>query len=850
MLPGTWLVRQLAVMVDAFWRDLRYAVRTLSQRPLLSAVAVASLALGIGVNTAVFSLFDSLLLRRLPVLAPDQLVNVLSPGPKPGSRSAGRSGGEDALFSHPLFRDLERVQGDVLQVAAHCHFEANLAYHGQTSQAAGLLVSGSYFPVLRLTPARGRLLDARDDAIGASPVIVLGYDFWKTRFGGDPAVVGAGVVVNGEPMTIAGVAAEGFSGTTTGQRPDLFVPLAHAQRAFTAPDWNGIAGRNNHWLYVFGRRPAGLTRRQTEQRINVPFAALIHDVEFPALRSGMGDRDREAFQRRRIVLEDGDRGRNAERRALQALLMLLFAVTGVVLAIACANVANLLLARGASRTVEISLRLALGAPQRALVRLLLVESAVLGLLGAAGALMAAQLTVAGLRAILPAAGDASELTFSLNGTALFYALGVGLVVSLLTGLVPAIQLVASARGAALRAEEQRSSSRSSRRVRASLATGQIALATALLALAGLFAVSLVNISRADLGIRRDGLVAFTLSPERNGYPPERSGALFDRVEAELRGLPDVISVSAATIPILANEGWYNHMQVEGRPADPDAESSAAVTRTGTGYFRTLGVPLLAGRDFTGADVKGSARVAVVNEAFARKFSLAEPIGRRMAMGRGDKPLDIQIVGLVADMKYSDVRTPAPPQFYLPYRQEPPGSLTFYVRTTGDPRGLFAAITAIVRRLDDTLPVAKLQTMDDQISANTSIERLLSTLSWAFAGLAIGLAVIGLYGVVAYGVAQRTREIGIRIAVGASPGQVHQLVLGSVGRMAMIGGALGCAAAFGLARLAQFMLFGIDGMDPRVVAGSFAVMAIVAVAAGALPSWRAAGINPVTALRSE
>jgi predicted permease len=836
-------------MVDALWQDLRHAIRALVQRPLVTVVAASSLALGIGVNTAIFSMFNSLLLRRLPVPAPTELVNVLSPGPKPGSQSASRSGREEALFSYPLFRDLERVQRDSLQLAAHRDFEANLAYRGRTAQAVGMLVSGGYFPVLRLAPAQGRLIEPGDDAIGATPVVVLSYDYWTTRFGGDASVVGAAVVLNGAAMRVAGVAPASFSGTTTGQRPDVFMPLAQAARAFTAPGWNGREDRSDHWLYLFARRAPGLTSEQAEQRINVPFGALIKDVEFPALRRNMSDRDRAAFQQRRIVLEDGARGQDAERRALQTLLMLLFAVTGVVLAIACANVANLLLARGAARTAEISTRLALGAPTHAVIRLLLVESALLGVLGAVGAIAAARVTIDWLTAVLPA-GDASKLTFALDGTVLLYALGLGLTVSLLTGLVPALQLVSSAAGAALRDATRHSSSRSSRRFRASLATGQIASATALLALAGLFAVSLVNIGRADLGIRRDGLVTFKLSPELNGYSPERSSALFDRLEAELRALPDVRSVSAATIPILADEGWHNHMQVEGMPADPDRESSAAVTRTGTDYFRTLGVPFLAGRDFTAADATGAPRVAIVNESFARKFNLAEPVGRRMATGRGNKPLDIQIVGLVADLKYSSVREPAPPQFFLPFRQEPPGTLTFYVRTAGDPRALFGAITAAVSRLDDTLPVARLQTIDDQIAENTSFERLLSVLSRAFAGLAIALAAIGLYGVVAYSVAQRTREVGVRIALGASPGDVHRLVLGSVGRMAAVGCVLGCAAAFGLARLAQFMFFGIDGMDPRVAGGSLVAMAVVALGAGALPSWRAARTNPVTALRTE
>ena len=837
-------------MVDALWQDIRYAVRSLLQRPLVSAVAVVSLALGLGVNTAIFSLFDSLLLSRLPVPAPDELVNVLSPGPKPGSRSASRSGRPDALFSYSLYRDLERAEGDSLHVAAHRDFELNLAHRGGTSQATGLLVSGSYFPVLQLTPAYGRLLDAHDDTLDAAATVVLSHDYWATRFGADPSVVGDTVVLNGEPMTIAGVAPAGFSGTTTGQRPDVFITLSHARRAFNAPDWEGVIARNNHWLYVFARLPRGLGRARAEQRVNVPFTALIRDVEFPMLRGNMNDRDRAAFLQRRIVLEDGARGQDAERQALQALVALLFAVTGVVLTIACANVANLLLARGAARTAEVSVRIALGASKWALLRLLLVESGVMGVLSACGAALAAGLTITGFKAAMPATGDAAKLTFAFDGAVFLYALVLGLGVSLATGLLASLQLVALAGQSALRSGGSRTASPSSQHFRASLATGQIALATALLALAGLFALSLVNIGRADLGIRRDGLVAFKVSPELNGYSVPRSGAFFDRLEAELRGLSGVVAVSAATIPILADEGWHNRVQVEGVPSTSDEESSAAITRTSTDYVRTLGMRLVAGREFTGDDIAGAPRVAIVNEAFARQFKITEPIGRRMAMGRGNRPLDIRIVGLVADAKYSSVREAAQPQFFLPYRQEPSGTLTFYVRTQGDPRALFGAVTAIVRRLDATLPVTKLQTMDAQIFENTSLERMLSMLSWGFAALAIALAAIGLYGVVAYGVAQRTREIGIRIAVGASPGRIHGLVLGSVGRMAIAGGVLGSLAALGFARLARFMFFGVDGIDVRVLAGTLAMMALVVLGAAALPSRRAAGTNPVNALRAE
>jgi len=479
-----------------------------------------------------------------------------------------------------------------------------------------------------------------------------------------------------------------------------------------------------------------------------------------------------------------------------------------------------------------------------------VEAGLLGLLGAAGALITSRLTLYGLLATMPAE-EAARLTVDIDGTVLAFTLVLGVAVSLLTGLVPAVQLVSAAGTAVLHAKESRAvGSRGARRFRMSLATGQIAAATALLALASLFALGLVNLGRAELGIRREGLVSFKLSPELNGYTPERTRALFDRVETELRGLPDVTSVSAATIPILADEAWFNNVTVEGVASNPDDESSAAVTRTSTDYFRTLGVRVMAGREFDTADAKGTPRVAIVNEAFARKFKLEQPIGKRIAMGRGNRPLDIVIVGLVRDLKYNSVRAAMPAQFFLPYRQEDAGSLTFYVRTNADTRSVLGAVTSVVHRLDGNLPVVNLRTMDDQIWNNTSGARTISTLAASFAGLAITLAAIGLYGVIAYTVAQRLQEIGIRMALGATTRQVYGLVLGATARMTVVGTALGCAAAFAVARLGQAMFFGVDGMDGRVLAATVAAMAAVSLAASALPSRRAAAVNPVDALRAE
>jgi len=832
--------------------DFRYALRSLAGRPLVTTVAVLSLALGIGVNTAIFSVFERMLLRRLPVAEPGRIVNVTSPGPKPGSRSTGDGGKVDAVFSYPLFRDLEKLQNVGLQIAGHRDFQANLSFKGQTSEAEGILVSGQYFHVLGLIPTLGRLLGPDDDRIpGAHPVVVLSHSYWSTRFGGDPSVIDAKIILNGEPMTIVGVAPEGFSGTITLDRPQVFVPLSMAQQAFRDRGQVTTA-RNNHWLYVSARLEPGLSRAQAEQLINVPFTSLIREVEYPELRSGMGDRAREEFQQRRIILQDGVHGRNSEGQETQTLLLLMFAITGFVLAIACANVANLLLARVTDRSTEIAVRLSIGASSSRLVRLLLVEACVLGLLGGVGALLVARLTLNGLLAMMPPE-DVPMLTFEINTTVMVFALALGLVTAVLFGVFPALHGVRAARGSGVHVQSHRTAgSRTANRFRTSLATTQIALATALLGMSGLFVVSLVNLAREELGIRREGLVTFRVSPYLNGYGPEQALAFFERIEEELRAVPGVVAATSATVPILSNSDWRNNITVEGVEASPDADMTVSVTRVSGDYFDALGITLLAGREFTRADTAGAPKVAIVNEAFARKFNLgSEVIGKRLAMGAGgNRPLDIEIVGLVRDSKYSAVREPAPPQLAMPYRQDNVGPMTFYARTTSDTRALVGAIPALVARLDADLPITNLLTMEDQIWENTARDRVLSTLSSSFAVLATLLAAVGLYAVLAYGVAQRLREFGIRIALGARGADVRRLVLGHVARIALIGSAIGATLAFGMGRLGRALLIGVEGNDTTVIAGAVLVALIVALVAGAFPARRASAVNPIEALRIE
>jgi predicted permease len=834
-------------------QDIRYAIRALLRRPLVTSVAVLSLALGIGVNSAIFSLFDRLILRRLAVPSPDEIVLVTSPGPKPGSRSTDDfTGGVDAIFSYPLFRDLERFDDDGLQLAAHASFSANVASEGQSSEATGLLVSGQYFPALGVTPAIGRLLGPQDDRVpGGHPVVVLGYDFWRTRFGADPGIVNRTMVVNGGAMTIVGVAPSGFSGITALARPQIFVPLAMAEQVFRDPTWAGLTARNNHWLYLFARTEPAFSRQRAAELVNIAFTGLIRDVEYPALQAGMRDTDRQVFQKRQILLQDGARGANGNRRQIQTVLVLLFAVTGFVLAIACANVANILLAQVTTRATEMSIRLSLGASRRQVVRLLLTEATLLGVLGGAGALAVGNLTIRGMLAILPS--DGPVLQPVLDARLLVFTLALGLLTSVAFGLFPSMHAVRAALAAGVHVHGARTSgSRTAARFRTSMAVTQLALATGLLAVAGLLVVSLVNTARVDLGITRDGLIAFGLSPSLNGYTPDQTAQFFDRLDSELRAIPGVTAVTATTVAILSQSNWGNAVTVEGFDAGPGVNTGASAARVGADYFRTLGISLVAGREFTDADSRGSPQVAVVNEAFARKFNLVDRVvGKRMALGSDtSKPLDIEIVGLVRDAKYDEVRDPAPPQFVMPYRQADTPALTFYVRAAADTQAVLRALPTVVRRLDANIPISNLRTMEDQIWYDTSGYRALSITSAAFAMLAIVLAAIGLYAVLAFGVAQRLRELGIRIALGATPRDVRGLVLTQVGRIGIVGVVIGAGLAFGLGRLSQSLLFGVERSAPAIIVGAVTLALGVAFAAALGPARRATTVNPVEALRAE
>lgn len=830
--------------------DLKLALRTLARTPFVTAVAVLSLALGIGANTAIFSMFDQMLLRPLPVQEPDRLVNLANPGPKPGSQSCNQAGDCDEVFSYEMYRDLEQADIGFSSLAAHVLFQANLAMEGQTLNGEGLLVSGSYFPTLGVTPALGRLLSPEDDrTIGGHYVTVLGYGYWQRQLGGDPSVLNKTIVVNGETLTIVGVAPRGFGGTTLGAVPDLYVPLT--MRGEMQTFFDGFDNRRSYWAYLFGRLEDGVTLEQASLRANAVYRNIVREVEAP-LQTGMSDETMARFRDKELVLESGTRGQSSLHGEVQTPLLLLMVITVMVLLIACANIANLLLARGAARSQEMAIRGSLGGNRVQLLRQLLVESVLLALLGGVASLLVARWTLAFVSSILPPEAS-SVVAVELRPTVILFAGIVSIGTGILFGIYPALHSTRPDLVTLLKSNAgQPSGSRAAARFRSSLVTAQLALSMTLLAAAGLFIKSLTNVSRVDLGLRTDNMVQFSVSPVLNGYEAERSRILFERIAEEMAALPGVSSVSSSLVPVLAGSNWGTDVNVQGFENGPDIDSNSRYNEVGTDYFATMGIALLAGREFTLADGQDAPRVAIVNETFTRKFGLngAEAVGKFMSSG-GDDELDTEIVGVVADAKYSEVKDEIPPLFFRPYRQSGnTGFQTFYVRTDGNPDAVQASVLSVLRRLDPNLPVEELKTLDQQRKENIILDRLIGMLAASFAVLATLLAAVGLYGVLAYTVSLRTREIGLRMALGADRGRVRGMVLRQVARMTVIGGGVGIVAAVLVGRAAGSLLYGLTGSDPLVIGAVTLLMAGVALLAAYLPAARASRVDPMVALRYE
>jgi predicted permease len=834
--------------------DVKYALRSLLARPLFMLVAALSLGLGIGVNTAIYSLYHQVVLRPLPVPQAQDLINLSAPGQKNGSTSNNGAGSREDIFSYPMFRDLERdvaqSEGDLLGIAAHRYLAADVVYGKQTRSGTAMLVSGEYFRLLQLQPTLGRLLDRNDDgAVGAAPVAVLSHAYWRNTLGAAADVVNRSLRVNGQTLTIVGVAPEGFTGTTFGADADVFVPLT--QRWQLQPRASrDDEDRASYWLYLFARLKPGGDQASASSALNATYSRILRAVELP-LQRGLDEARRDAFAAKRVTFAPGALGQSSASAQARTPLALLLCGAALVLLVACLNIANLMLARGAARAGEVALRASIGASRARLVRQWLVESALIAGFGFIASVPLALATLQILGTQIPMR-EVSSFALTLDPVALRFAALLGLATVALFGLFPALHMARTQPALALRGESARSGgSRGAARFRSALAIGQVALSMASLALAGLFLRSLANLDAVDLGLDTEPVAMFMIAPERSGYSPERAALLFDQLETDLAALPGVEAVSSSMVPILSNNEWGTNISLKDVPRDSETAQSLAYNRVGPGFFRTFAMPLLAGRSFEEADAAGRPKVAIVNRAFAQLLGLGpNPVGQRMAMGSQDE-LDIEIVSLVEDSSYSSIRAAAPPQFFLPRRQDSVlGEAVFYVRSAADPVALLPQLKAAVARLDPNLPVQDLQTMPQQIAQTLGTERFVGTLSLGFAVLATALAALGLYGVLSYTLAQRLREFGLRLALGAAPPRLRAMVLRQVAVMTAFGAVLGLGLAVGLGRAAQALLFGLQGHDPLAMSIALALLVAVAFAAGWWPARRAMRVDPAVALRSE
>jgi predicted permease len=829
-------------------QDIRFGLRTLGKNPGFTVVAILTLALGIGANAAIFSLMDQVLLRLLPVERPRELVVLTSPGVNHGRVWSDSDGGPS--FSYPMYKDLRDRNEVFTGLLARFHVQVNVAGEGQSQLAEGELVSGNYFQVLGVRPFLGRVLTAQDEtAPGANPVTVLTYGYWTRHFGSDPNILNKQLAVNGNSLTVVGVARPGFTGVQVGLIPDLFIPIT--MKAQMTPNWDGLADRNDHWVTMLGRLKPGMSADKAQAGLAPLYRALM---EGDATALKLSPRDQQEFVNRKLVLDTGSHGRPILQHDAQQPLLVLMAMVGLVLLIACANLAGLLIARGEGRQREIALRLALGAGRLRLVRQLMTESLILALAGGAAGLALASWTLNVIVNSIPEDQGASGLTSQLDYRVLIFAGVVSLVTGVLFGLAPAIRATHTDLQSVLKDQGVNvSGGKANVRVRKFLLTSQIALTAVLLAAAGLFAHSLLNLKTQDLGVRPDHVLEFSISPELNRYTPPQTVALTDRIRKSIEAVPGVRSVSTSEIPMLANSNSSSNITVQSYNAQEDEDMNVDQNWVGPNFLAAMGIPLLNGREFSETDTGTSPKVAIINEALARRFFAGRnPIGLHFGFGGGnDVKLDTEIVGVVKDSKNTDVKTAVHPFVFVPYAQsEHFGNATFYVRTSQDPVALTANVRNLIQGFDGNLPVYGVKTLTAQVDEIMFTDRLVTVFSLCLGLLASLLAAVGLYGVMAYVVARRTREIGIRMALGATQKNVAWMILREIVGMLAAGLCVGLIAAYGIGRVVESLLFGVKADDPIVFVTAAGLLVAVALLAGWLPSRKAANVDPMVALRYE
>lgn len=836
-------------MMTGFAQDFRYALRQLAKAPGFAAVAIVTLALGIGANTAIFSLLDQALLRTLPVKDADRLVVLQSLGSFSGHTSSRAD--ENFSFSYPMYRDLRDQNSVFSGLIATDKVDLGVQWHNQPELVDAELVSGNYFDVLGVQPALGRVLVASDDVVlDANPVVVLSFSYWQRRFAEDPTVLNQSILVNGRPFTILGVVPPGFHSVVMGDTPSLFVPMT--MKAEITPSIRDLLDRKSRWLNIIGKLKPGLSREQAEAGIN-PVWYSIRAEELKQ-RGHSSERFKETFlTKSHLFVRDGAKGFSPLRADVQEPLLIIMAMVALVGLMACANVGSLLLVRAAGRIREMSVRYALGAKRARVVQQLLVEGLLLGLAGGTlGIAIAPRISAWLINMIW--SRTAGDLPFSSHPDLriLSFNFSLALFVSLLFSLAPAAQFWRPNLAPALKQQAMTAGSGPLRFRRISVAT-QIGLSILVLVGAGLFVRTLHNLKSLDVGFETDHLVTFGIRATLAGYQPDQTRNLHTRVLQTLAALPGVRSVASTTDRELADNNSSNNITLAGYTAKENEDMNVESPAVSPGYFSTMGMPLVAGREFTDQDRDTSHKVAVVNESFARHY-FGEPqlaLGHYYCKGAGDVKPDTEIVGVVRDAKHTGVRQAITRTTFTPFLQQSnPDAMTFYVRTWQSPESAEATIRSAMQALDSKLVLDTFRTMEEQVDDILATERVVAILASAFGALAVLMAAVGLYGVLAYSTAQRTREIGIRIALGAARGTVMRMVLVEVLWLAGISIVVALPASLLLTHAVRSQLFGISSSDPLTLAAAVLLVATVALASALLPARRAAKTNPVVALRYE
>ncbi len=838
-------------MVTSMFDDLKFAFRQLRKSPAFAITAILTLALGIGANTAIFSLLDQALLRSLPVRDPRQLVLLEATPFEVWNGSTSINGGDEAAyFSYPMYKNL-RDQNKVFDgLIAMVQSQAGIEWRQQSALVNAELVSGNYFDMLGVQPAVGRLLIQQDDVVtNGSPVVVLGFQYWKNHFAEDPHVIGQALSINGHPFQIVGVSQPGFDSAIWGSPADLFVPMT--MKPVVIPNTSDLDRQDSRWLNILGRLKPGETHAQAQAAM-APLWHSLRTAELPFFKNN-SKRFVDGFvNRSKLAILDGARGFSYSRDDLRTPLLVVMGMVALVMLMAAVNVASLVLVRSAGRVREFSMRFALGAKRVQVARQLLMEGLLLGILGGAAGLLLVPATTHFLISRMTSGEGQPPFSTSIDSRILAFNFAVAVGVSLLFALAPALQYWNP--DLVTQMKEQSAASTGGRLTfrRATVAL-QIGLSLLLLVCSGLFVRTLHNLRNVDVGFATDRLITFGLEPNLAGYSKDAVLSVHQRIIERLAALPGVASVGATDDPELADNGESGNISVQGYTPSEGEDMNAERPSITPDYFPTLKVPLLAGRMFTNADDATHLPVAIVNEMLAKRFfgSPQNAIGRRLTNGSSSVKYDIEIVGVVRDYIHRNVRGKVKMAVYRPASQNSnPAGMTYYVRTWGTPQTAMAMTRQAVQQVDAKLVIDGLSTMNDEIDRNINDERMISLLAVSFGALATLLAGIGLYGVLAYATAQRTREIGVRMALGSDRTGIVVLVLKDVLKLAGISVAIAVPVTIMATRLLKSQLFGVSNADPAVMAVAAAMVAVVAVLAAALPARRAASVEPMRALRSE